>query len=305
MLVDNFFDDSTDSSDLRANSAGQDWYESRSDTPELLTLQSGYIIDGTGNDTNASAKAALLNYGLATNAYLTQEFSSAQSGVFTVSFDIFIDRIEDNGSYDRSGLIYIGDDTTSSINPPTGTSNERSVFMAFYDSSPGDTGDDLEIRARTLSSQSYGTTSQWTSVATGLSYDTWYTIKLVLNVTGGNYDVYVNDVLAGNIPKYNGYTASSVTHISFVADSDGRGDFYVDNVWEPIDLPVPGDITIDTDFDSGCIGSYNIDGNEIDLTLRTEEFVNPSANPYYTYWANFKVSGVQDPGNCIQHNKCR
>ncbi len=51
---------------------------------------------------------------------------------------------------------------------------------------------------------------------------------------------------------------------------------------------------INADFDSGSIGSYSIDGNEIDLTLRTEEFTNPSANPYYTYWTNFVVSGVQD-----------
>ncbi len=295
LLVDNFFDDSFDSPDLRLDSVGQDWYESRADDPERLTLQSGYISDGTGNDTNASAKAALLNYGFSSNAYLTQEFSSEQTDVFAVSFDIFIDRIEDSGGYDRSGLIYIGDDTVSSSNPPTGTSNERSVFMAFYDSSPGETGNDLEIRARTLSSQAYATTAEWTTVTTGLSYDTWYTIKLVLDVTGGTYDVYVNNELVGmNIPKFSGYTASSVTHISFVADSDGRGDFYVDNVLEPVTPIEPGSIQINADFDSGSIGSYSINGNEIDLTLRTEEFVNPSANPYYTYWTNFVVSGVQD-----------
>jgi len=225
LLVDSEFDESIDTADLRFNNATiQDWYESRNDDPTLLALNETDIGGNTGK------KAALENYGISKNAYLTQEFSSAQSGTFTVSFDIYIDRIEDSSNYDRSGLIYIGDDSIST-NAPTGTSNERFVFMAFYDSTPGGTGNDLEIRARTLSAQSYSITSQWTTVTTGLSYDTWYTIKIVINVTDGTYDVYVDDVLVGDdIPKYSGYISSSVTHISFVADSDGRGDFYIDNV---------------------------------------------------------------------------
>uniref|UniRef100_A0A7C3J5W8 Uncharacterized protein n=1 Tax=candidate division WOR-3 bacterium TaxID=2052148 RepID=A0A7C3J5W8_UNCW3 len=45
------------------------------------------------------------------------------------------------------------------------------------------------------------------------------------------YDVYVNGALASaNIPKYDNYPLNYVTHISFAADSDARGDFYVDNV---------------------------------------------------------------------------
>ncbi|MHA1839741.1 MAG: hypothetical protein ACTSYO_07280, partial [Candidatus Ranarchaeia archaeon] len=164
------------------------------------------------------------------DAYLTQEFNSPQIGTFTLSIDVYIDRIEDNGGYDRTGLIYIGDDHITT-NCPTGTSNERFVFMAFYDPTPGDAGDDLEIRARTSSSQSYSTTSSWTTIATGLRYDTWYTIKIVINVASGTYDVYVDgDRVASSIPKYSGYASSYVTHISFAADSDGRGDFYVDNV---------------------------------------------------------------------------
>ena len=225
LLVDSGFNDSVDSDDLRFNAPGQDWYESRNDDPTLLTLDENDIGG------NAGKKAALKNYGIKRNAYLTQEFSSAQTGIFTVSFDIFIDRIEDSGGYDRTGLIYIGDDHVSTSNPPTGTSNERFVFLAFYDSTPGDTGNDIEIRARTSSSQPYGTTAQWTIIATGLSYDTWYTITIVINVSDGTYDVYVNGTLVGNsIPKYDGYSSSFITYISFSADSDGRGDFYIDNV---------------------------------------------------------------------------
>jgi len=227
LLVDSTLDNSIDSADLRTNSPGQDWYESRNDDPTLLTLDTTNVGGNTGK------KAALKSYGISKNAYLTQEFSIDQTGTFTVSFDIYIDRIEDSGGYDRTGLIYIGSDHITT-NCPTGTSNERFVFMAFYDPTPGDTGNDLEIRARTSSSQSYGTTSAWLQVASGLSYDTWYTVSLVINIAGGTYDVYVNDTLVkAGVAKYSGYAQTYVRYISFSADSDGRGDFYVDNIFAP------------------------------------------------------------------------
>jgi uncharacterized repeat protein (TIGR02543 family) len=232
LLVDSNFDNSIDDADLRANGEGQDWYESRNDDPTLLTLDTSDVGGNTGK------KVALKNYGIAKNAYLTQEFSSSQTGIFSVSFDIYIDRIQDNGAYDRTGLVYIGDNSIAQTptDTPCGTSNERFVFMAFYDSTPGDTGNDIQIRVRTSSSQTYGTTSTWTLVASGLSYDTWYTVRLVVNVATGTYDVYVDGVLKGTFSKYNGFTSSSVTHISFSADSDGRGNFYVDNVFAPAEL---------------------------------------------------------------------
>jgi len=70
----------------------QDWYESRNDLPILLTL------DTTTVGGNSGKKAALKNYNTARNAYLTQEFSSPQTGTFTVSFDIYIDRITDSSN---------------------------------------------------------------------------------------------------------------------------------------------------------------------------------------------------------------
>ena len=224
LLADTDFDASTDSADLRANSPGQDWYESRADVPGLLTLDTGTVGD------NGSKKARLDNYGVAGNAYLTQDFNEAQSGLFVVSMDVYVDRIEDRTNYDRTGHIYIGYEDAGGSGPNS-TSNERFVFMAFYDSTPGTSGNDVVLKARTSSAQAYATTSQWTTVATGLSYDTWHTIKIECDVASRTYDVYVDDLLTGNdIPAYSGYASSSVTHISFVADSDGRGTFYVDNV---------------------------------------------------------------------------
>ncbi|MGB9841310.1 MAG: InlB B-repeat-containing protein, partial [Candidatus Bathyarchaeales archaeon] len=230
LLTDSTFDASIDNADLRTNSAGQDWYESRNDDPTLLTLDTSNIGG------NAGKKAALKNYATTKNAYLSQEFSSPQTGTFTVSFDIYIDRIADSSNYDRTGHVYIGCD--SNDRGPNGYAQNRSICLAFYDSTPGTSGNDIQLKARTLSTQAWATTSQWVTVRTGLSYDTWYTITLVINMASGTYDIYVNGALAmANIPKYDNYPYNYVTHISFAADSDARGDFYVDNVYATALIP--------------------------------------------------------------------
>jgi len=234
LLVDSEFDGSTDSADLRANNPSAfDWFESRGG---FSGGNSGLLVlNETSIAGNGGKKASLANYGIAQNAYLTQNFSSAQTGVFSVSFHILIDRIQDNANYDRTGHIFIGDDRYTA-NAITGTADERYVLLAFYDSTPGDTGNDVELRARTLNTavQSWTNTTSWVQVTTGLSYDVWYAIRIELNVAGGTYDVYVDGVLKGDdIPKMNGYTPSSVEYITFALDSDARGDFCVDNVFSP------------------------------------------------------------------------
>jgi hypothetical protein len=232
LLVDPDFNVCVDSADLRTNSVGQDWFESRGAfsgaDPTRLTL------NDTNIDGDATKKAQLANYGgtASSQAYLTQDFSSNQTGVFDVSFDIYIKRIETIGQYNRTGHIYLGDDSVKT-NAITGTSNERFVYFAFYDSTPN-VGNDLQIRARTLSTQLYADTSQWVQVATGLSYATWYRIKLVVNVTAATYDIYVDGILmTASVPKYNLYPSSYVQYITFSADGDARGDYYIDNVYSP------------------------------------------------------------------------
>ena len=245
LIVDGDFNASADSVALRDDGPGQDWYESRADVPTLLTLNTAGI---GGNSTNM---AALLNYGVAGNAYLTQEFDSPQTGQFRVGFDIYIDRIENNSSYpnyDRTGLVYIGNESSDTGTVPTSGSNERFVFLAFYDSTPGTSGDDMQLRARTSSTQSYATTSAWTPVYSGMSYDTWYSIMLEIDVPNRNYDVYINNVLQGDdIAAYSGYpTSTPLEYLTFSADSEGRGDFYVDNV-----VPIPGAVWL---LGSGMLG---------------------------------------------------
>jgi len=253
VLLDNEFEDSAGSDDLRLNSPQQDWYESRNDDQGLLTLDETDVAE---NDTK---KAALKNYGISENAYLTQEFGEIQTGTFDISFYIYIDKIEDSGDYDRTAHIYIGDDS-SGTNGPTSTSDERFVFLTFYDSSPSDTGNDLEIRAREPG-QLYSNTSTWTQVASGLSYDTWYAIKTVVDVLAGTYDVYVDGILEGDdIAKY---ASPSLMYISFAADDAGRGNFYIDRVTSPA-------------YDADSCSAANLDGsnpvNFIDFAILADNW---------------------------------
>lgn len=289
-LADPEFSDSANDTDLRANTPGvQDWYESRGAFPSgadptLLTLDTSDVGGNTGK------KAALKNkVGTATNAYLTQEFPFPMASTFDISFDIYIDRIDDVGSYDRTGHIYIGDDRITT-NCPTGTSDERFVCLAFYDPTPGTTGNDIILKARTLSSQSWSTTSSWLTVAEGLSYKTWYTIKLVIRPASGNYDVYVNGVYKGTFNKYSGYTPTSVSYISFAADSDARGAFYVDNVFSPaVDRYR---LTVNT-IGSGTVTKTPGESTYAPGTLVTLQ-ANPASGWYFDSWSG-DASGNANP----------
>jgi len=281
LLLDSEFNDSSNSSDLRANDPGQDWYESRDDDPTLLTLD---VSDIAGN---MGKKAALKGYGSSPTAYLDQNFSSIQSGMFNVSFDIYIENISDYSNYDRTGFIFIGDDNSGG-GVPCSTSVERFVFLVFYDSTPGETGDDLEIRARTLSSQSWGTTSAWTSVATDLSYDTWYTIRLEVDFANSCYDIYMDDMLIGdNIPGYSGYASSSVNDISFSVGGTARGDYYLDNVFAPaldrhkLSIDVVGN------------GSVVVDPGESTYANGTVVELNATADPGWLILANLRMRMAQ------------
>ena len=249
LLTDSTFNASIDSADLRTNSAGQDWYESRNDGAEgplQLTLDTNNVGGNNGK------KAALKNWAaspppMPKNTYVTQEFAAPQSGTFTVSFDILIDRIEDNANYDRTGHIFIGNDQNAN-GIPLDTARERYVILAFYDPTPGDTGNDLELRARTLSTtaQSWTNTGLWPTVASDLSYDTWHTIKVTVNYQAGTYNVTINGVTTtwSKMDIYNTATDPPISYISFMADTAARGDFYVDNVFSLAVTRVP--------FDNSC-----------------------------------------------------
>jgi len=228
ILLDPDFNASVDSADLRANTTGQDWYESRhyfsGGNASLLTLNTSTIGGNIGK------KAALKNYNISSNAYLTQDLAT-QTNNFYLSFDIYIDRIQDSANYDRAGHIYIGNDLNPTATCPTGTSNERFVYMVFYDPTVNNTTNhDLILKAKTATGAASATTSTWTTVTSGLSYHTWYNIKILINFISNNYNVYVNGTYVGTVVKNPDYTSTSINYISFASDSSGKGDFYVDNV---------------------------------------------------------------------------
>jgi hypothetical protein len=218
ILVDSDFNASSDSAALRANSAGQDWYESRQDVPTLLTL------DRTSVGGNATAKAKFTASSTG-NAYLTQEFSSPQTQAFSVQWDIYVDSILDiSGHPDCAGWMLIGDDTITNTTRkgPNADDSERFVYMAFYKDGGGTSGT-MSLVAMERDSTTL------TPIATGLYLKQWYTMKVDLNLANDTYDVYVDgNKVVGAWPSRN--LKDSVTYISFAQWNDGAGSFYVDNV---------------------------------------------------------------------------
>jgi hypothetical protein len=215
LLMDPEFTSSLDSADLRANSAGQDWYESRNNVPTLL------FLDETNVGGNGGKKAGF-TASIDGNAYLSQEFNSPQTGTFTAQWDIYVDSIVNLATgTDATGWMMIGDDS-GGTNGPNSAAIERFVYLGFYKDGGGTSGTmDLFCRQR-------GTDTRTTIVSLNLKQ--WYTIKVVCNLVTDTYDVYVDGVLrkAGVTSRT---VKTSVTHISFAQWNDGAGAFYVDNVY--------------------------------------------------------------------------
>ena len=263
LLQDSDFDASNNSAELRGNPTGTGWYESRGDQPNKLTL------DTTTSPGNNMAALKYSSPAGETTAYLSQNLGSPQSGTFSISMDLLIEDIEDDEGRDRATLINIGDDSDGN-NGPNSTSSERFVFLAFYDPSPDSGNDDLQIRAREYrhdhptTPQSWNTTSAWTLVKSGLSYDTWYTIGVDVDFSGGTYDVSVDGVLEqAGINKYQDYSSDAVTHLSF---SIATGDSYVDNVYEPR----CGDGNVDAGNGELCDDGNNLNGDCCSSTCQFE-----------------------------------
>jgi type II secretory pathway pseudopilin PulG len=236
IIADSYFNDSANSAALRANGSGQDWYESRNDDPTILYLDTSTI---DGNSTKKAGFREDTNH----NAYLSQEFSSAQSSTFSLKWDIYVDTILNDFNRDRAAIQMIGDDPGGS-NTPNSTGPERFVYMAFYDYNGATEGSDMSLIAMEPG-DTYNTSSTWRTIASGLSLDEWITIQVKCYLDTDTYDVWVNDTLeATGVVAYT--TKDSLTHISFAQWDDGAGTFYVDNV-----VPIPGSLLL---LGSGIIG---------------------------------------------------
>jgi hypothetical protein len=271
LLADSEFNDSIDSATLRTNGAGQDWYESRAQTPSLLTLD----IAGVGGNSGKKAMLSGTNSSTA-NAYLTQEFIAAQTGTFSVQWDIYVDSIFDlsGTTPDRSGIMMIG---TSNANGPNRADAVRFAFLAFYKNGGGTSG--------TADLVAMSAFSSFTTVASGLNLDQWYTIRVFVNVTAKNYGVYVDGVYKGSFAAMTAWASSNITHISFAQWNDGAGTFYVDNVFSPaIDTYK---LTVSTDGH----GSVMVNPGESSYVFGTVVSLTPVADSGYVF-DHWEVNGI-------------
>ena len=278
LLADNEFDASTGSEDLRTDGAGQDWYESRGDNPLLLTLNTDNI---SGNTT---PKAGFTGSPVA-NAYLTQEFASAQTATFAVEWDIFIQEILDISSPDRAGWMLIGDNSNATRPGPNSDPSERFVQMAFYRNGGGTSGTmDLVARERNAAF------TEFTTVASGLSIGQWYTVKVVCDINAGSYEIYVDGVYLATMTSYS--VKSSVTHISFAQWNDGAGTFYVDNVQETA-IPPRFTLTIDADPVGSAVTSPSAGTHDYPQGATVQIAATPISGYEFDFW----TGAVADPGS--------
>jgi len=210
LLVDSSFDASVDSSDLRTNSAIQDWYESRNELPSLLTLDASSVGGNSG-------KKAKFQGSTSGDVYLTQEFSQPQTGSFSAEWDIYVDDVLST-RLNAAGWMLIGNGAS-----PNADNTERFVYMAFYKNSGGTL--DLIAIDRDDALDSISTV---TTVASNLNMKQWYNIRVDLNLITDTYDIYVDGIKKATVSSRN--AKDNVSYISFAQWDNGAGTFYVDNV---------------------------------------------------------------------------
>jgi len=239
-----------DDADLRdKNSPDVWWYESKGTNPSKVMLHDGASAAVWGNDTQMAHLYGDQAGSGTGSAYLTQDLAPAQTtGTFSVSFDIAIESVY-NRSYpnkDASGFIYVGDDNGATDGPNSGGS-ERFVYLGFYDPGGGTSGQNLQLVANNNSVE--------VTDENELSYDTWYTITLDINVAGGTYDVTVEGtgeddtyIQETGITRYQDVGVESLSfYINGTGNQFGNGEYYVDNVV----VPIPGTLYL---LGSGIIG---------------------------------------------------
>lgn len=220
LITDGNFDASKSSKELRADAKGPDWYESRREAKESrrLLMLSKKPIAG-----NATPKA-MIKADPKFNTYLTQRFSAAQTGDFTLQYDVLVKEILPQ--FNRSAFCMIGSDRDKK-GGANSTGTERFVFLGFENgAAPGK----MNLFAREAN-------KPWekkTIVAAGLDLNKWYTVEVTVYPEAGVYEVGVKGVTAE--PKeLEAFRAGKkpikrLTHVSFASWNDGPGTFYVDNV---------------------------------------------------------------------------
>ncbi len=219
LIVDGSFETQKNGADLRKDSKGSDWYESRKDTEEGSKLLKLSTKDVGGNAT----KKAMIKASPLQNTYLSQRLTASQEIAVTVSFDIFIKEILPTDN--RSAFIMLGT-IKDKKGGPNSTGKERFVFLGFENAAE-------EGHINLFAREGATKWNEKTVVASGLKLGQWYTITIEANIPEGFYTTAVKGVtepfeLESFYTK--GKTPDKVSHISFASWNDGAGTFYVDNV---------------------------------------------------------------------------
>jgi hypothetical protein len=219
LVIDGGFEAIQKSSELRKDSDGQDWYESRKSKQgrKLLMLSTKKIY---GNKTHK----AMIKADPEENTYLSQRLPEALTGTFTAKYDVAVKLIRPE--YDRSGFFFLGV-STDKKRGPNSTGTERFVMIGF-----ANTG-----REGKIDLVAYEGKDDWdeqTVLVEDLDIKTWYTVTVRVDVPGQTYTVQVGDgaesqPLQAFRTKKQGPPAE-ITHLSFASWNDGAGTFYVDNV---------------------------------------------------------------------------
>jgi hypothetical protein len=217
-IVDGDFGASQSSGDLRKDSKGPDWYESRRDGigHKLLFLSKKPIVG------NATPKA-LVRGNTRVNTYLSQPFAAPQKGDFTIQYDILVKEIMQPANHSAFCMVGISKDKKAG---PNSTGTERFVFLGFENAAAGK----MNLFARPGK-------ADWTKkviVAAGLDLNKWYTVTVRVRTSAGTYDVTVKGVTPAPVAvdafAASGKPPKELTHLSFASWNDGPGTFYVDNV---------------------------------------------------------------------------
>lgn len=219
LVVDGSFEKQKNGNDLRRDSKGSDWYESRRDTKTGKLNLKLSTRDIGGNSTRKAMLKAHPDF----NTYLSHRLTRPVDLVLTARFDIFVREIlpDDN----RSAMIMLGG-IKDKRGGPNSTGRERFVFMGFEN---GEEPGTLNLFAR----EGQTKWAEKTVVAKGLQPETWYTIVIEANIPEGYYVVTIEGVTEPfEVESFftRGRTPGKITHISFASWNDGAGTFYVDNV---------------------------------------------------------------------------
>ena len=219
LIVDGGFEAIKNGNDLRKDSDGQDWYESRKDKEgrKLAKLSTKKIY---GNKT----QKAIITAHPELNTYLSQRLPQPLTGKVTASYDIAVKLIRPE--YDRSGFFFLGV-SSDKKNGPNSTGKERFVMLGFENA--GEEGK-INLFAR----EGKNSWDDRTILAEGLDLKAWYSITVNADVPAGTFTVQVDDgAVSGPLEAFRTKKQGppeQITHVSFASWNDGAGTFYIDNV---------------------------------------------------------------------------